>query len=227
MIKLLTEYKKPDIISFCRDDAFGAVIRTRLFAYGHNCSDAMFWYQENEKHEINAVLSLFDGVLTVCPLFKAEDEEIIHFASVIGAQTITKEAKFTLIYTDGISDLQSDDITGENVRDVFSVIFEDDENRDKYFSKWYTDISHKIRHGLIHGKCVYSDGICVSAALTSGETETTAVISSVATLKSHRRKGFGERVVVSLAESLKKNVLLMTNDEKTKEWYIKIGFTRY
>ena len=124
-----------------------------------------------------------------------------------------------------MSDLVSaDDISGENIKNVFDVVFEDDEKRHRYFSGWYTDASHKIRHGLIHGKCIQEDGKIISVALTSGETDKIAVISSVATLKNHRKKGYGEKVVLALAQSIGKDIYLLTDNETTAQWYEKMGF---
>ncbi|MCD7775343.1 MAG: GNAT family N-acetyltransferase [Clostridiales bacterium] len=230
MIKLLSEEKIGEFLKFCGTDLAGAVICTRFHAYGLNSDNALFWYIEGENGEISGVLSKSDNVLTVCPFELANREEVIAFSKITGCSQITRPGKFTLKYSGENPDFTADgsvkDITGENLKDVFPVIFPKSKNKD-LFSFWYTDASHKIRHSLIHGKGVYVGEKCVSAALTSGETENTAVISSVSTLEEYRRRGFGRLAVLSLAEFLSgmnKQVFLMTDSENTKKWYEKSGF---
>lgn len=226
MIRLLTEDKIADFAQFCDRRLTGAVIYTRFLTYGLNSDEALFWYGENEDGSLNGVFSLSDGIFLACVTDDADKDETELFAKTVGAAEITYgEAKYTLKFTGNAKEFIAEDISGENIKDVFNVVFEEDDNRQRYFSRWYTDASHKIRHGLIHGKCIYADGKCVAVALTSGETESTAVISSVATLSAYRRKGLGEAVVISLAKSLNKQVCLMTDNSITKQWYEKIGFT--
>lgn len=226
MIRLLTKDKIAEFYEFCDKRLTGAVIYTRFKAYGLLSNEAFFWYSENADNRINAVFSMMDGILLVCTDGSADKEEIRLFAETIGASRITYgDAGYTLKFTLAQKQFTAEDISGENIKDAFAVIFEDDDNTNLYFSRWYTDVSHKIRHGLIHGKCIYRDGKCVSVALTSGETESVAVISSVATLKNYRRQGLGEQVVSALAQSLDKEIFLMTDNETTKNWYERMGFT--
>lgn len=225
MIRLLTEDKISEFSAFCDKRLTGAVIFTRLKTYGLSGNDALFWYSENADGCINAVCSMTDGIFLVCTDGTADEEEIRLFSQTVGASEITYgKAEYTLKFVSAEKKFTAEDIVGENIKDVFDVVFEDDDNRKSYFARWYTDASHKIRHSLIHGKCIYADGKCVSVALTSGETDSIAVISSVATLKAYRKQGFGERVVLALAQSLNKDIYLMTDNEKTKNWYEKIGF---
>ena len=225
MIRLLTEEKISEFSAFCENRTVGAVIYTRFLTYGLDSNEVLFWYSETENGATTAVFSMTDVILLVCTDDTANEDEIMLFADTVGASEVTYgTAEFTLEFTDTKKEYTADDISGENIKEVFDVVFAEDNNRKLYFEKWYTDASHKIRHGLIHGKCIYKDGKCVSVALTSGETDNTAVISSVATLKEYRNQGLGERVVLSLAQSLDKNVYLMTDNEKTKSWYENIGF---
>ncbi len=225
MIKLLTDDKLAEFSAFCDKRLTGAVIYTRLKAYGLLSNETFFWYSENTENKINAVFSMTDGIILACTDGTADEEEVGIFAETVGAISVTYgNAEYTLKFTSSQKKFTAETISGENIKDVFDVVFEDDDNRKSYFSRWYTDASHKIRHGLIHGKCIYRDGRCVSVALTSGETDSVAVISSVATLRNYRRQGFGEQVVLSLAQSLDKEIYLMTDNEITKNWYEKMRF---
>ena len=74
------------------------------------------------------------------------------------------------------------------------------------------------------------DDKLVSCAVTCAENETTAVITGVATLKKYRRNGFAKKCVIALANELKsenKRVYLITDNEKTKKWYEKMGFEHF
>lgn len=224
MIELLRKEKETEFLDFCNRSINGAVIYTRLKAYGTNSNEVLFWFSLNESNNINGVYSLTDGIFTFDADDTADKEEIMMFASVMGAKTITEKGRYILKYDSKTKKGTAEDITGENLRDIFSVIYENTPNRENFFPRWYTDTSHKIRHGLIHGKGVFISGKCVSVALTSGESEKTTVISSVATLKDHRKQGHGENAVISLAASLNKAVYLMTDDEHTARWYKKMGF---
>ena len=225
MIRLLTENRIADFSVFCEKRLTGAVIYTRLLAYGLNSDEVLFWFGENEDGTLNGVFSLSDGIFIAEADENSDRDEIELFAKTLGASQITYgDAAFTLKYSANEKNFITEDITGENIKAAFDVIFEADENRKKYFGRWYTDASHKIRHGLIHGKCIFADGKCVSVALTSGETEGLAVISSVATLREYRKRGYGEAVVISLAKALNKEIFLMTDNKKTKQWYLTIGF---
>lgn len=226
MIRLLEQDKFNAFSEFCKDKITGAVIYTRLKTYGIGSNEAHFWYSEKENGQINAVCSMLDGIFLVCTDAAADNEELRLFSQTVGAYEFScGDAEYILKFSENKKNYTAEDISGENIKDVFPVIFEDDKNSEDFFARWYTDASHKIRHGYIHGKCICENGKCVSAALTSGETDTLAVISSVATLKSHRKCGYGERVVLSLVQSLNKDVYLMTNNPETKSWYERIGFT--
>ncbi len=225
MIRLLTDDKINEFSAFCDKRITGAVIYTRLLTYGTASDEALFWYSEDKNGTVNGVFSLTDRIFLACTDNDADAEEIELFAKTVGASSVTYgNAEYTLKFISSQKKYTAEDISGENIKDVFDVVFEDDKDRSTYFAKWYTDASHKIRHGLIHGKYICEDEKCISVALTSGETDSTAVISSVATLKAYRKQGFGERVVLSLAQSLDKDVYLMTDNEQTKNWYKKIGF---
>ncbi len=229
MIKLLTEDRTEEFLDSCSFDEAGAVIYTRFLAYGFSKPDTRFWVYENSKGEIDGVLSTSGKILTVSPFEIAKEEETIEFAKVLGVSEQTRPGKYILAYTGGKIDSDTRDITGENVRDIFPVIFPDKyeavDGQNEIFSEWYTDISHKIRHGLIHGKCLYVDNKCVSTAITSGETIDLAVISAVATKEGYRNRGFGKQVVLSLASSLDKKIVLMTDSEELKEMYERWGFS--
>lgn len=224
MLKLLTQTETDEFLDFCNGYIEGAVIFTRLKAYGTDSNEALFWLSRNNSDKINAVCSMTDGVFTYCADESADIQEILMFAEIMGAKELTEKGKYILKFISSEKTPCAQDITSENLKSVFNVIFEDTADSRKFFPRWYTDISHKIRHSLIHGKGIFINNKCISVALTSGESDRMAVISSVATLKEYRKQGHGENSVISLAKSLNKEIYLMTNDSHTAEWYKKTGF---
>lgn len=224
MLELLTTSQTAEFLSFCNRHIEGAVIFTRLKAYGADSNDALFWYSRNDAGNIDAVCSMTDGIFTYCADNTADKEEILMFASIMGARQITQRGKYILRFNESAEKGSAESITSENIKQAFPVIYENEKNQSAIFPYWYTDASHKIRHSLIHGKGVFIDGRCVSVALTSGESDTMAVISSVATLKEYRKKGYGRNAVLSLANAIDKEIYLMTDNINTAQWYEAMGF---
>lgn len=227
MIELLSYKDESEFLDFCGNSINGAVIYTKYKTFKTGANDGLFWLSRNNDGNINGVYSLLDGCFTYKIDNTADKKEIELFTSVMGVKQITEHPKYILKFVGNDKHTTAQDITGENLKETFSVIFEDDINRNSYFPIWYTDMSHKIRHGFIHGKAVFVNNECISVAFTSGESNDTAVISAVATLKKFRKNGYGENAVVSLANSIDKQVFLMTDNENTAQWYKKIGFTSY
>lgn len=242
MLKLLCEEKRKSFLSFCescKDKVNGAVLYTRLEAYGANSREALFWYSEDSENKITSCSSLFDGVFSFAAGNDAPFADFKLFPYVAGAKEIVcdlesfnkigfeeKNVKksFVLRFKESEKNGGALNVTAENLKDIFPVIFEENRNKDKIFPYWYTDASHKLRHGLIRGKAVYKDGKCVSACITSGETKNSAVISSVATLTAYRNNGFGKTAVLSLAKDSDKISYVVTDKAKLAEWYKHLGF---
>ena len=97
MIRLLTDDKKAEFSAFCDKRITGAVIYTRLKAYGLFSNEAFFWYSKNDDGKINAVFSMTDGVILACTDGTADEEEISIFAQTVGASGVTYgNAEYTL-----------------------------------------------------------------------------------------------------------------------------------
>lgn len=87
---------------------------------------------------------------------------------------------------------------------------------------WYTDISHRIRHGVSRGY-LYDNKAVLTVDFTYGGT---AYISSVAVLPGERGQGLGRRLLYSVSrELLKENKTgVVWADESTADYYRKLGF---
>ena len=124
MIRLLTDDKIDNFLDFCKNDLTGAVIVTRYKAYGIDSNEAMFWYAENETG-MTAACSMFDGVFSVCKTESADGEELKIFAKTVGAREISDIGNCYILKFIGSEKIHcANDITCENLKDVFHVVFE-------------------------------------------------------------------------------------------------------
>jgi predicted GNAT family N-acyltransferase len=70
--------------------------------------------------------------------------------------------------------------------------------------EWYTDMSHRLRHGCGKAVGIYEDNTLASAALVTLTTDAVGIIGGVATLPQSRGKGYARRTVFALACALQK-----------------------
>lgn len=239
MIKLLTQDKTAEFRRFCSKSPVGATIVTKLDAYTPDSGIQYFWYEET-CGRITAAFNRDGSLMSICGI-PSSGEEIEEFIGFTGCSSVISEyppalpgfktkTDCILMLSSALPQETADNVTGEDIKDLFGVIYNDiteDEKR-SLFENWFPDASLKIRRGLISGRMIKQDSAVVSCALTSGETQSCAVISSVATLPQHRRNGYGKACVVSLCNSLTssgKAVYLITDSEKNKKWYENMGFT--
>ena len=95
------------------------------------------------------------------------------------------------------------------------------------FDAWYTDVSHRVRHGVCRLLGIKADGGPVAAAMTTAEDGDRWVIGAVATLPDYRGRGYAAALVMTLAamgQQSGKSVLLSPKNEGAKRLYEKCGF---
>ena len=159
MIRLLTEDRVAEFSAFCDKRLNGAVIFTRMKTYGIYDNEVFFWYSENEDGNINAVFSMLDGIFIVSEDGTADKDEISVFSEVVGASAVTYgNDAYLLRFISSGKNVFAEDVTGENLKDVFSVIFEDDENKGLY-SSWKVVAKNKI-NGIKIGVLISPCGVC-------------------------------------------------------------------
>ncbi|MGN1089189.1 MAG: GNAT family N-acetyltransferase, partial [Huintestinicola sp.] len=111
----------------------------------------------------------------------------------------------------------ADPVSFERMYDILDKSFEGMD-----FSLWYTDISHRTRHGVTM-PLVYKNASCLSVDFSD---EYTAYASCVATLPEERGKGYAERLLRYTASKLrnKKLELMLWADESSRGYYERLGF---
>jgi predicted GNAT family acetyltransferase len=95
------------------------------------------------------------------------------------------------------------------------------------FSSWYTDVSHRVRHGCSRIAGFRDGERSVACAMTTAECDGAALIGAVATLPEGRGKGYASANVLTLAHRLlgeEKRVFLSPKNEHARALYERIGF---
>lgn len=122
-----------------------------------------------------------------------------------------------------------DNVSEIAVRDSYAVLLEGFGDKAlPPFDSWYTDVHHRVRHGVCRLVGVYDDGKAAASAMTVAECANAALIGAVATCPSARGKGYASACVLTLAAMLQregKTVLLSPKNEYAHRLYDRIGFT--
>lgn len=237
MIKLIENFNEYDTSDF-EQDVFFQRIRSE-FNVSSSFNDSLFYVSCNDVC-IDAFISKVDGNITLSALDNAPFEELSEFFNIIGYSVILCEKKFSHFFhgEECSGSVMKNDVSvqifhetdvlcSENLRDVYKLVSRTFDTKHD-FMFWFADMSHKLRHGAAHVCGIYENSELISCGFSLFETADSAVISSVATEKTFRTKGFGSEVVkrlLSLNEG--KSVYVFIENENLKSWYSKLGFAEY
>ena len=204
--------------------------------YGSDTSLFLCWYQIISG-KVTAVLFTFGGTLTVSCTAGAESGEIFDFAKFLGytefyctgacarilgvkPQTERKIMRFS----GGQVPVKNNFNSFATLDEIYALLKngadgEIDLPPREYF---YTDISHRMRHGAARVK--YCSG---AIALTSVENKNFALIGAVCTAPRERGKGLGRAVLSALISELagENRKVFTVAGKGTTEFYKKCGFT--
>lgn len=89
------------------------------------------------------------------------------------------------------------------------------------YSRWYTDMSHRIRHGVAKARCLDNSALIVQHDL-NGE----ALLSQIATLPEHRGKGNASRLILAVCKELSGSDVFVICDDDLLNFYSKLGFEK-
>lgn len=234
----------PALSAFCKNSVLGTRILCQVTAYGLDRDFLSMWHCVTEDGTTVAVISKFENSVT---LLCSEDDfisDIEVFINMIGFDSlctsydtaqkmnvnalITKKAYvFKRSYEGEIFNDMDEcyyracyNLISRNIPDSFS------DTQEAYLF-FLSDFTFRKRRGLARMKGFTENGNVYSCALTSAETDTSAIISGVACDLSHRKSGLGKKTVLSLAEELKnenKDVYVIALNESAEGFYEHIGF---
>lgn len=243
MIKLVESVDLNYVFSFCESSILGTKITCLLKAYGFERDFLDAWLYKEEDKIIAVIIKFFDNITLVS---EETDNlsEIRSFIDMIGFSTLcmTEFNAEKLGYNDrtvkksyifkGESICDSlDDLTEDYYKDAYRLISKNipdsfGESEEEYLS-FLSDFTYRKRRELARIKGTLINGKVSSTALTSSETENSAIISGVACDLSTRNKGLGKKTVLALANELadeNKTVYVIALNESAQGFYEHIGF---
>lgn len=243
MLKLVGEQEADRIVAFLEDKgAIAARICAYLRCYRTLMNDIYFWSQDNNG-EISAVISRVDGNMTVYADGRADFDEISEFVRIIGFSTLLMSYEYfgeigikphssgdILCFRDDVKPVSRDNISDNaDLKAAYELlrINKSESIEVTEYLPWLSDFTYKRNRNSARMKSLFRDCMQVCFAMTSAETDKSALISGVVTDREYRKQGYASSVVYALCDELKregKTVYIMTASEENKNFYLKNGF---
>ena len=222
----------------------GSILGTRICCYaqcyGFDKSFVDFWAGDG------VLVARFENAFTIIADADADFDEIREFIDIIGAGEIITDEKTAaaigfsdvhiksgykfvgggLICTD-VTELAEGYIS--ELYDIISDAIPDSFKKDKNsYLCFLSDYMYRKSRGYSRAYGVI-DGCnkLVSTAITSSETDFSAIISGVACVEEYRKCGYSKKTVLTLSELIKKenkNVYVIALNDSAKGFYEHIGF---
>ncbi len=231
------------VCSFCENSLLGTKICCHLKTYGTERDFYKLWFCSDGQN-ISAVISKFEDSVTLICNTDADLSEIKAFLDMLGftslccyervAQSLGYDitsTKNAYVFCGEAEAIKLDDLTEECYRSAYELIsksipdsFGDSENA---YLSFLSDFTFRKRRGAARIKGTLTCGKVSSCALTSAETEKSAIISGVACDSELRRKGLGKATVLALANELtseNKTVYVIALNKTAEGFYEHIGF---
>lgn len=243
---MIISVKDADIESlcrFCENGLLGTKISCHLKTYGTEWEFCNTWYYSDGEN-ISAVISKFENSITLICESDADLSEIKAFLDMLGftslccnettAQSLGYDitsTKAAYVFCGESESEKLDDLTEEYYKSAYELISKSipdsfDNSKNAYLS-FLSDFTFRKRRGVARIKGTLIDGRVASCALTSTETENSAIISGVACDSELRRKGLGKITVLGLANELtseNKTVYVIALNKSAEGFYEHIGF---
>lgn len=246
MLKSVLQKDLPDIYAYLENNGIIPLrINSYLSAYGLDKEFVKFWYCESEGR-VCGLISLFEDTLLLHINEDADVNEVVSFIEMLPFSTLSCEKEtaelcgFTdttekqgYVYCDLPEYDVAEDIAEEKIKSAYKLIcetipdsFVDTNNA---FLSFLSDYTYRKRRGFARGKCMLEDNKLVSCAFTCAETETSALLSGVATNINVRKGGYGKKTVLSLVSelsSLGKTSYVIALNKSAEGFYEHIGFVK-
>ncbi len=243
MLKLVEENQIDEILTFLHTQgAIATRIGAYLKCYRTQMNFVYFWVQK-QGAEISAVVSKVDGDMTVCTTDRTDFDEVKEFASIIGFNTLFMSVsafrKMELIpdktgdileFTENTCMTMKPEISSRaDMKRAYELFTKNQSEGISAFEylPWLSDFSYKRNRNSARIICVEDGEKQICFAMTSAETDFTALISGVVTDNLHRNKGYASFLVNKLANDLKsenKAVYIMTATDNHTKFYENNGF---
>lgn len=221
------------LLRFRNMDVFSVQVFSLAKAYEMKYGFVDFWVQMRDE-QITAIISRFYGNLTLSFSKNADLNEIEEFLSLLGFETLLCSDGFEmeLNFQTGfvMKNTNTQKINKKIAFNVLPIPINDvfDLNKEQLlranFDDFYTDMNHKIRHGVAGFFGIKVNDDFVSCAGCSANFEENIIISFVATSEEHRRKGLASAIIKHILQGCEKNCFLLTEKNRNESFYRKLGF---
>lgn len=204
-------------------------IKALFRAYGMQYDFVNFYADETG----TVIFSIQDNMATLYCADNSKLEEACDFLAMLTDEVLSEQPlsltgyqeKIGNIYVcDVVQDMELENVSNE-IQDgyrVLSQVFSEDIN-DKNYPRWYTELSHRVRHGV--SKVYTYRDLCSGTAYCAIDGQ--LLITQLATVEQARGQGLATKIIHHIASHEKnvKRIVLLSQDEISNQFYEKIGFT--
>ncbi len=243
MFKLVENEKEIRLVrAFCSNGYFGARINTAIAAYGTDDRFVRTWYEEKDGRLL-AVLQVTEDAATVRCAEGTDYDSLSALLLFAGAKTVVGErahveklpfaiqAKGVLMCCEKCTaeSVFAQSVDSEQLNLLFRVLAADRPRAftRRYYADWYTDMSHRVRHGLSACFGVFEKGELVACASVLYSNAQYGCIGAVSTRTECRGRGFGTDCTVAAAMYVFANgqiPCVACADDGIEKWYQSMGF---
>lgn len=201
-------------------------IRAMLLSYGIKYDFCRFFFSDS------VIIGEMSGCFVLCELGECDFEELADFFSFGGfleifcsekaGRALSKplecwQEKVNLMRYSGeaISEEVEKDPPLDKVFEVLSSAFPIN------YELWYTDMSHRIRHGVTRLRMLENSTLTIQYEL-NGE----AFLSQIATKTEFRGKGNASRLISAVCAELEKSAVYLVCEDSLRGFYERLGFVK-
>ncbi|WMJ23877.1 GNAT family N-acetyltransferase [Paludicola sp. MB14-C6] len=229
MFKRLTDQQRDTIE---QADSFSPnmlKIKALFQAYGTQYDFVRFYANDSK----NAIVSIQDNCATLYCKDDSDLEEACEFISMLSNEVLSEQPLRLAGYQEEIGNIyvchRFEDVTldplSHEIQDAYQVlsqVFSNDIN-DKNYPRWYTEISHRVRHGV--SKVYTYQNLCSATAYCNIDGQ--LFITQLATVEHARGQGLAKKLLYHIATHEKNvnRIVLLSQNKVSDQFYQNIGFT--
>ncbi len=241
MTELVNDSSKGEFLRLCcKEDIIACRIACLYESYSGYSGLADFWIHYNNGIPA-AALARYGGALSIFCAGEQDNNELAEFSAVIGAKYLESNIKLPGTEAGGIIMKLSAPCINAGGRDESISIHwgepdfkaahrllcacESESFRAPAYESFLLEASHRLRHGT--SRCCWgmSGGRMISFAMTAAESSSCALIGSVCTDKTFRRKGAAGACLSALISQLRgKSIFIIRAYDENEAFYHGLGF---
>lgn len=245
MLKRADAENLPQIKKLCKRSIIGTKILCLVTAYGLERDFLEVWVMI-DGNVITAVMTKFYDDICLLVTDGTDFEQLLAFLGMFSYKSLVcsveacehlglnaGKIKNGYVYAGESTDFICDNLEEDDYKGAYELISREipdsfSNSKEAYLS-FLSDFTFRKRRSLARGVCTHIDSILSSVALTSSETDSSAIISGVACEGCLQKKGLGKLTVLSLVRSLKsenKEVYVIALNKSAEGFYEHIGFRK-